>query len=242
MQGTLLALVSAMGFVDEETGDFPASKQAFAVDALSTMFGSIFGLSPVTSFIESGAGVEAGSRTGLTAVFCGIFFFLSIFFAPIIASIPPWATGGSLIIVGALMSRSLGKLKWHDPAHAVTAFLTVIVMPLTYSIGKRHKCRVDKLIGSLTCFFAAYGLIAGICCWIILQGTFFLFSLVGIERPDFGDGSEAETAPATDDAKKIDESSDSDPDQVMDQTEQVADETEQGQGDHYGRQESEVTA
>ena len=84
-----------MGFVDEETGDFPASKQAFSVDALSTMFGSIFGLSPVTSFIESGAGVEAGSRTGLTAVFCGLFFFLSIFFAPIIASIPPWATVSS---------------------------------------------------------------------------------------------------------------------------------------------------
>jgi AGZA family xanthine/uracil permease-like MFS transporter len=110
--GTLLAIASSMGCVDEK-GDFPRSKWAFAADALATMFGSLFGLSPVTSFIESGAGVEAGSRTGLTAVICGFYFFLSIFFAPIIASIPPWATGGALILVGALMARSLSQVKWY---------------------------------------------------------------------------------------------------------------------------------
>ena len=65
-----------MGFVDD-TGDFPRSRFAFAADALATMFGSIFGLSPVTSFIESGSGVEAGARTGLTAVICAFYFFLS---------------------------------------------------------------------------------------------------------------------------------------------------------------------
>lgn len=69
--------------------DFPRSRQAFAADACATIFGSFFGLSPVTSYIESAAGVEAGARSGLAAVFCGIFFLLSIFFAPIIASIPP---------------------------------------------------------------------------------------------------------------------------------------------------------
>jgi AGZA family xanthine/uracil permease-like MFS transporter len=109
--GTLLALVSSMGLVDED-GDFPKSKWAFSADAIATIIGSLFGCSPVTSYIESGAGVEAGSRTGLTAIIVGFFFFLSIFFAPIIASIPPWATGGSLIIVGALMSRSLMKVDW----------------------------------------------------------------------------------------------------------------------------------
>jgi AGZA family xanthine/uracil permease-like MFS transporter len=165
-QGTLLGLATTMGFIDEE-GDFPRSRQAFAADALATLFGSFFGLSPVTSFIESAAGVQAGARTGLTAVICGFFFFLSIFFAPIIASIPPWATGGSLIIVGALMARSLVKVKWYDVSHAATAFITVMVMPLTYSI--------------------AYGLIAGIMTWIILQSTFYLLSLVGIEKPVFDD-------------------------------------------------------
>ena len=86
--GTLLALVLVLGIADEN-GDFPRSRQAFAADACATIVGSFFGLSPVTSYIESAAGVEAGSRTGMTAVFCGVFFLLSIFLAPIIASIPP---------------------------------------------------------------------------------------------------------------------------------------------------------
>jgi AGZA family xanthine/uracil permease-like MFS transporter len=176
--GTLLALVSSMGFVDED-GDFPNSRAAFSVDAIATIFGSIFGLSPVTSYIESAAGVEIGSRTGLTSVVVAFFFFLSIFFAPILASIPPWATGGSLIIVGALMARSLAKVKWDNPAHAITAFVTVVMMPLTYSI--------------------AYGLIAGIGMWIVLKGTFLLLSLVGIPDPT-AEGDETEKD--TDDEKK----------------------------------------
>jgi adenine/guanine/hypoxanthine permease len=171
----LLALAQDLGYVNE-TGDFPRSRFAFASDALATMIGSIFGLSPVTSYIESAAGVEAGARTGLTAVICGFYFFLSIFFAPIIASIPPWATGGALIIVGAIMCRSLKDIKWYNLSHAVTAFLTVIIMPLTYSI--------------------AYGLIAGIGCFVVLEGTFWLLSLVGIEKPVFlpHDEGEAEVS------------------------------------------------
>ena len=108
---------------------------AFSSDAIATIVGSLFGLSPVTSYIESVAGVEAGAKTGLTAVIVGFYFFLSIFFAPIIASIPPWATGGALIIVGALMCRSLADVKWTNVSHAITAFLVMIVMPLTYSIA-----------------------------------------------------------------------------------------------------------
>ena len=169
-----MALASNMGYIDEE-GNFPRSKWAFAADALATMFGSIFGLSPVTSFVESGAGVQAGARTGLCAVFCGFFFFLSIFFAPIIASIPPWASGGALIIVGAMMAKSLGQIKWYNPSHALSAFLTVIIMPLTYSI--------------------AYGLIAGIVSYFIMEGTFWLLSLVGIAKPISEDPNVVEAAP-----------------------------------------------
>merc|ERR1712045_979583 len=151
------------GLVDEE-GEFPNSRAAFSADALSTIFGSIFGLSPVTSYIESAAGVEVGSRTGLTSVFVALFFFISIFFAPILASIPAWATGGSLIIVGALMCRSLAEIKWSNPAHAFTAFTTVMVMPLTYSI--------------------AYGLIAGIGTWMVCKAVFIpLNMLFGIPDP-----------------------------------------------------------
>jgi len=165
-QGTLLALADSMGFIDED-GDFPKSRMAFSADAIATMFGALFGLSPVTSFIESGAGVEMGARTGLCAIICGFFFLISIFFSPILASIPPWASGGSLVIVGAMMCRSLNKIKWHNLTHALSAFVTVMLMPLTYSI--------------------AYGLIGGMFVYLIMEGTFFLLSLVGISKPEFED-------------------------------------------------------
>ena len=160
--GTLLAIVNIMGYVDEN-GDFPNSRAAFATDAIATIFGSLFGLSPVTSYIESAAGVEAGSRTGLTSVFVAFFFFLSIFFAPILSSIPAWATGGSLVIVGAAMCRSLTQVNWDNPAHAVTTFVTLMVMPLTYSI--------------------AYGLIAGIGTWAVVKGVAFILN-VAFDIPD----------------------------------------------------------
>ena len=137
LQGTLLALVMAMGISDEK-GDFPRSRRAFAADACATIFGSFFGLSPVTSYIESAAGVEAGARTGMTAVLCGIFFCFSIFFAPLIASIPPWAVGGALIIVGCLMARSLKDIKWRDPAHAATAFVS---HPRLFAQSPKHVFR-----------------------------------------------------------------------------------------------------
>jgi len=161
--GTLLGIVTSMGIIDDE-GNFEKSTQAYCVDALSTMFGSIFGLSPITSYIESGAGVEAGAKTGLTAVICAFYFFISIFFAPILASIPPWAIGGALILVGALMARSLSKLNFNKVSHAVSGFLTVMVMPLTYSI--------------------AYGLIAGIGTYIVMEGVFWVLSLAGLVLPE----------------------------------------------------------
>ena len=161
--GTLLAMVSSMDFLKED-GDFPKSRAAFSTDALATIFGSLFGLSPITSYIESAAGIEVGSRTGLTSVFVAFWFFLSIFFAPILASIPAWATGGSLIVVGALMARSLVKVRWDNPAHAITAFVTVMVMPLTYSI--------------------AYGLIAGIGTWLVFKAVFVPMEMIfGIPDP-----------------------------------------------------------
>ncbi len=88
-----------------------------------------------------------------------------MFFAPIVSSIPPWATGGALIIVGSLMARSLGKIEWHNTVHAITAFITVIVMPLTYSI--------------------AYGVIAGIGAFCIMEGVISGLALLGVPRPVF---------------------------------------------------------
>ncbi len=170
--GTLLGMIAQMDLVDEN-GDFPKSRAAFSTDALATIFGSFFGLSPITSYIESAAGIEVGSRTGLTSVFVAFFFFISIFFAPILSSIPAWATGGSLIIVGALMARSLVKVNWQNPVHAITAFVTVMIMPLTYSI--------------------AYGLIAGIGTWIACKIIFVPLNLLfGIADPTAEGGGATE--------------------------------------------------
>ena len=83
-------------------GDFPRSTVAYCTDAFCITIGSLFGCSPVTAFIESGAGIAEGGRTGLTAIVCGFCFLVSIFFAPIFASIPPWATGCTLILVSFL--------------------------------------------------------------------------------------------------------------------------------------------
>ena len=94
----------------------------------------------------------------------GFYFFISIFFAPILASIPPWAIGGALIIVGSLMARSLTKLKFEKVSHAVSGFLTVMVMPLTYSI--------------------TYGLLAGIGAFVIIEGVCCILSLVGLKVPE----------------------------------------------------------
>ena len=132
--GTLFSMAEYQGITDEN-GNFEGQTAAFCSDAIGTIFGSLLGTSSVTTYIESGAGIEEGGRTGLTAVFISIFFFLSLLFAPIFASIPPWATGPALIIIGALMMKTVLKIDWNDMRIAIPAFVTIIIMPLTYSIA-----------------------------------------------------------------------------------------------------------
>ena len=87
--------------ITDAKGGFEGDQKAFMVDGFATMIGAVLGTSPVTTYIESAPGIEAGGRTGLTAVWGGFLFFLSVFFAPLLASVPPWATGPALIVVGA---------------------------------------------------------------------------------------------------------------------------------------------
>ncbi|MFW5614222.1 MAG: solute carrier family 23 protein, partial [Campylobacter hyointestinalis] len=103
-------------------------------DAITSVAGSIVGTSTITAFAESASGVEAGGRTGLTAVFTGIFFILTLFLLPLFNSIPSNAIYPILVMVGVLMFSELGKINYSDPAICVSTFLTVIFMPLTYSI------------------------------------------------------------------------------------------------------------
>ena len=96
---TLYSMARFCGVTDDRDGDFPRSTIAYCTDAACISIGSLLGCSPVTAFIESGAGIAEGGRTGLTAMTTGLCFLISIFFAPIFASIPPWATGCTLILV-----------------------------------------------------------------------------------------------------------------------------------------------
>jgi len=123
------------GLMNEETGDFEGSSIAYSVDAMGISIGSLFGCPPVTAYIESGAGISEGGKTGLTAMFSGLCFFIAIFFAPIFASIPPWATGPVLVIVGSLMCKDVVEINWKYAGDAVPAFITIAVMPFTYSIA-----------------------------------------------------------------------------------------------------------
>ncbi|KAL4790519.1 hypothetical protein BDV19DRAFT_333347 [Aspergillus venezuelensis] len=156
--GTLYSMAKFAGAMDERTQDFEGSAMAYTVDAICISIGSLFGSPPVTAFVESGAGISEGGKTGLTSCVTGICFFIAVFFAPIFASIPPWATGSTLVIVGSMMMHATLEINWRYLGDAVPAFLTIALMPFTYSI--------------------ADGLIAGILSYILINGGVWLITKV----------------------------------------------------------------
>lgn len=145
------SLYSMARFADltDGNGDFEGQYFAFISDAASIIVGSLLGTSPVTAYLESSTGIREGGRTGITALTVAGYFFLAFFFTPLLASIPSWAVGPPLILVGVLMMRSVVEINWVDMREAIPAFVTLILTPLTYSI--------------------AYGLIGGIGTHIILH-------------------------------------------------------------------------
>ncbi|WP_373046665.1 NCS2 family permease [Vulgatibacter sp.] len=132
--GTLLGVGRVAGFLNEKD-ELPNANKAFTADAVGTVAGAALGTSTVTTFIESGAGVEEGGRTGLTAVVVSFFFLLALFFTPIFTAVPAVATAPALIVVGALMIGGVVDLDWRRLDESVPAFLTVAMMPFTYSIA-----------------------------------------------------------------------------------------------------------
>ncbi|RFU76947.1 mfs transporter, agza family, xanthine uracil permease [Trichoderma arundinaceum] len=151
---TLYSMVRFCGVVNPKDGDFPRSTIAYCTDAAFISIGALFGCSPVTAFIESGAGIAEGGRTGLTAVVTGLCFIISIFFAPIFASIPPWATGCTLILVGCMMIRQITQVNWRYIGDVLPSFVVMTFIPFSYSV--------------------AYGLIAGLFVYTTLN------SLIGL--------------------------------------------------------------
>ena len=131
--GTLMAVANQAGLVKENR--LPRAGKALVSDSIATIVGSIFGTSTVTSYVESSSGVAAGARTGFASVVTGILFLLALFFSPVLSVVTNAVTAPALIIVGVLMVASLGQIAWNRFEIAVPAFLTMIMMPLTYSIA-----------------------------------------------------------------------------------------------------------
>src|ERR1700678_2046161 len=132
--GTLVAVTERAGLISDDH-TIPRLDRIFFADATATVLGSLAGTSTVTSYIESSAGVAAGGRTGVTAITTGVLFFLAIFVAPIVGAIPDFATAPALILVGALMVAGCARIDWEEPRVAIPSFLTLITIPLTYSIA-----------------------------------------------------------------------------------------------------------
>jgi len=132
--GTLVALAGKAGALDSD-GNLPRARRTFACDGLAAMFGAVLGTSTTTAYIESASGIEEGGRTGLVAVAVAVLFLLATFCWPLAGAIPAAATAPALVLVGALMLDSVRTIAWEDYAVSISTFLTMIAMPLTFSIA-----------------------------------------------------------------------------------------------------------
>ena len=133
--GTLMGVTQQANLVDKD-GNIPNAKAALMSDSIGTVVGACLGTSTVTSFVESSSGVAAGGRTGLTSVTTGVLFLLALFMTPVFALIPSAATAPALIFVGFLMLQQVVDIDFKDPTEGIPAFITIMVMPFSYSISK----------------------------------------------------------------------------------------------------------
>ena len=131
--GTVVAVGQEAKYLDEE-GNYPRAGTVLLVDSLAAVAGGAAGASSATTYVESAAGAAAGARTGLASVVTALLFAACLFISPLAAVVPPQATGAVLVLVGFFMMREVGSLPWDDATEAIPAFLTLTVMPFTYSI------------------------------------------------------------------------------------------------------------
>jgi len=132
--GTLTSVANLSGKIDKD-GNVENIQKAVFSDSIATIVGSIFGTSNTTSYIESGAGIKEGGKTGLVAVSVGLFFLLCLFLAPLAKSIPAYATGAALVFIATFFCKNLVNIDWDDISEYSPALLAAFIMPLTYSIS-----------------------------------------------------------------------------------------------------------
>ena len=142
--GTLVGLASKTGIMEED-GQIPHVKEAMMSDAIGTTVGSMMGSSTITTYVESASGIAEGGRSGFTSLVTGVLFLLALFFAPLFLLIPSAATTGALVLVGVFMMDSITKVDMDDISEALPAFITMIMMVLTYSIA-------DGMVLGLLCY------------------------------------------------------------------------------------------
>jgi AGZA family xanthine/uracil permease-like MFS transporter len=133
--GTLIGVSTKAGILESD-GKIPRAKQALFADAVGTTVGAILGTSTVTTYVESAAGVEEGGRTGLTALTTAVLFFLALFLSPLFLLVPGAATAPVLVLVGVFMISPVREIEFSDITESVPAFLTMVMMPLAYSIAE----------------------------------------------------------------------------------------------------------
>lgn len=133
--GTLVGVSDKAGMLTKD-GKVPRAKQALFADSIGTTFGAMFGTSTVTTYVESASGVAEGGKTGLTSLSTAGLFLIALFFAPLFTMVPPAATAAALVLVGFFMMSPILKINFDDFTEAIPAFITIIIMPLTYSIAE----------------------------------------------------------------------------------------------------------
>ena len=133
--GTIIGVHQGAGLIDKGNEEIPGVEKMFLADSIATVCGACLGTSTTTTYVESASGVGEGGRTGLTALSTAFFFVLALFLSPIFLAIPGAATAPALIIVGVMMMPSVKTIHWDDYSKAIPAFLTIIMMPLAYSIS-----------------------------------------------------------------------------------------------------------
>ncbi len=143
--GTLMAVAKKAGLI-EAGGRIPRVTSILLADATATIAGSLAGTTTVTSYIESAAGVAVGGKTGVTSIVTGLMFILTLFAAPLIGAIPSAATAPALVVVGGLMMSAIAEIAWDDVCVAFPAFLTLITIPLTFSIANGLACGIISYV------------------------------------------------------------------------------------------------
>ncbi len=143
--GTLMAVSKKAGLIGPD-GKIPRVTSILLTDAAATIAGSLAGTTTVTSYIECAAGVAAGGRSGVTSIVTGVLFILTLFAAPLIGAVPAAATAPALIVVGGLMMSALAEIAWDDVCSAFPAFLTLITIPLTFSIANGLACGIISYV------------------------------------------------------------------------------------------------